>query len=371
MTAYFDGTGTTPRIRRRTPRTAWHRPLAVCAAAMGALAAFSAVGLLVDGRTVMGENVWLKPLKFALSFGLYAITLAWMIGSARTRRRTLWWLGTLTAAAFVLPEISAITFQAARGVRSHFNVGTALDGAVFMVMGGAAYLGWALTLAVGIVLVLQHRSARRAVLTRSARSWVPADGAARAMACAVPLGVLVSLAGMSVGYLMTAPTPDQAQALDAGATLATIGAHSVGAPDGGAGMPVTGWSTGSGDLRAAHFVGIHALQVLPLVALAVKRARLVAVAAFGYSGLTGLLVWQARRGQALLEPDTTTLLAAGGLAAVVAVTAVAVSVIRPEQRGRLSRDEHGRTPVDDSTDTEGAAAVRHAPTAAREEVRAS
>ncbi|GAA3532905.1 hypothetical protein GCM10022419_010070 [Nonomuraea rosea] len=304
------------RQARQERRPAWHGPLTACAAAMGVLAAVSAIGLVVDERTVMGEGVWLKPFKFAASFGLYAITLAWMIGNVRRWRRTLWWLGTVTVAGFVLPEISAITFQAVRGVRSHFNFATALDETVFMVMGGAAYLGWLLTLVLGVFLVLQRR-------------------VDRAMAWAIPLGIVVSLAGMSVGYLMTAPTPEQAQALAGGMELATIGAHTVGASDGGGGMPVTGWSTGAGDLRVAHFVGLHALQVLPLIAavlrrfVAVARTRtlLVIVAAFGYAGVTGLLLWQAQRGQAVVHPDGTTLLAAGGLVAAVSLAAAIVVAV--------------------------------------------
>ncbi|MFI9593862.1 hypothetical protein [Nonomuraea sp. NPDC052265] len=292
------------------PRRTWHGPLTACAMAMAVLAVVSGIGLVVDERTVLGEGVWLKPLKFATSFALYAITLAWMISAVERWRRTLWWLGTVAVAVFVLPEISAITFQAVRGVRSHFNLATTLDKSVFMVMGGAAYLGWALTLALGVFLVFQRRTDR-------------------AMAWAIPLGVAISLAGMSVGYLMTAPTPDQAHALASGIKLATIGAHTVGALDGGAGMPLTGWSSGAGDLRVAHFVGLHALQVLPLIALWVRRVPLVIVAAFGYAGLTGLLLWQAQRGQALVHPDGTTLLVAGGLVAAVAVAvAVAVVVLR-------------------------------------------
>lgn len=283
---------------------------------MAVLAVVGGIGLIVDPRTVMGEPVWLKPVKFATSFGLYAITLAWMIGNVTRWRRTLWWLGTVTVAGFVLPEITAITFQAVRGVRSHFNFATPLDETVFMVMGGAAYLGWALTLALGVFLVRQRRLDK-------------------AMAWAIPLGVVISLAGMSVGYLMTAPTPEQAQALSSGLDLVTIGAHSVGALDGGSGLAVTGWATGGGDLRVAHFVGLHALQVLPLIAVGLRRlvpvagarVALVIVSALGYAGLTALLLWQAQRGQALVRPDALTLGAAAALAAVVSLGVTVIMLV--------------------------------------------
>ncbi|MEV4108763.1 hypothetical protein [Nonomuraea sp. NPDC049695] len=308
----------------------WHGPLSCCAVAMAVLAAVSVVGLVVDERTVLDQGVWLKPFKFAVSFGLYATTLAWMIAQAGRWRRTLWWLGTVTVALFVTPEITAITFQAVRGVPSHFNLSTELDTTVFMIMGGAAYLGWLLTFAMGVLLVAQRR-------------------VDRAMAWAIPLGLAISLAGMSIGYLMTAPTPDQAQQLARGLSLATVGAHSVGGPDGGPGMPVTGWETGSGDLRVAHFVGLHALQVLPLVAIGLRllsrrfavlaggatRTALVITAAFGYAGLTALVLWQAQRGQALVHPDALTLGAAAGLVALVSVATVVILAVSAPRRAEL------------------------------------
>jgi hypothetical protein len=104
-------------------------------------------------------------------------------------------------------------------------------------------------------------------------------------------------------------------------------------------LPVVGWSTQGGDLRVAHFVGLHGLQILPLVALALvrfgpawlpmrDRSRLVGVAAAFWIVLILLLSWQALRGQSLIAPDALTLLTLGLLMATTAGATGAV-LIRP------------------------------------------
>jgi hypothetical protein len=60
----------------------------------------------------------------------------------------------------------------------------------------------------------------------------------------------------------------------AGRPMPIIAAHTVGAPDGGPGLSGTGWSTEHGDLQLPHFMGLHALQVLPLINFALSRRRL-------------------------------------------------------------------------------------------------
>jgi hypothetical protein len=87
-------------------------------------------------------------------------------------------------------------------------------------------------------------------------------------------------------------------------------AHTVGLPDGGAGLPIVNWSTRGGDLRVAHFLGFHALQILPLAGYsfsrwrtdAVRRRAVPYVLAFGlvYFAVFSLLFWQASAGRPLL-----------------------------------------------------------------------
>jgi hypothetical protein len=108
-------------------------------------------------------------------------------------------------------------------------------------------------------------------------------------------------------YAAFSPSPAQQAVLDAGGKPSTFGAHSVGVEDGGPGLPVLGWSTVGGDMRIPHFVGIHGLQVLPLVAFGllpaarrypqlsseVVRRRLVRTTGFGYAGLIAVVTTSA------------------------------------------------------------------------------
>lgn len=290
-----------------------HPPLMVVVAGMALLVVVSAGGLVLDDRVLLDVPVWVKPLKFAVSFIAYGLTFAWLLSLLDAGRRRLGRrLGTVIAVTAAL-EMVVIVGQVVRGRQSHFNTATALDSALFALMGATVVVLWLASLGIAVLLLLQRLADRPTAL-------------------AVRLGLVIALGGLAVGFLMTKPTPDQAAAMVT-APPATVGAHSVGVPDGGPGLPLVNWSTEGGDLRVGHFVGMHALQVLPLLAVGLAgvarrvrrlrpahvRARLVTVGAAGYAGLTLLVTWQALRGQSLVHPDALTL----GAAAVLLVGASA------------------------------------------------
>ncbi|WP_228183156.1 hypothetical protein [Streptomyces anulatus] len=314
----------------------WHRPLVVFSAAMAVMALVSAVGLVVDDRVLVGAPIWAKPFKFAVSFAAYCLTLAWMLTHLTRGVRTGRWAGHAVVLTS-LGEMVLITVQVVRGRRSHFNSATPFDAALFDAMGKTVVVLWAATLVIA-VLLLRTRIADRAT------------------ALAIRGGVLIALAGAALGFLMTLPSESQRAAGDLD-TADIIGAHSVGVPDGGPAMPLTGWSTTGGDLRAPHFVGMHALQLLPLLLIALVllaprfarlrdagvRLRLVRVAVGGYAALVALITWQALRGQPLIHPDGATLAAAGALLAAVACGVW--SALRAAAPARSSRTADDKEPV--------------------------
>jgi hypothetical protein len=293
------------------------QPLTATGLLMLVVLAGAVVGLAVDPRIVTGAPVWLKPAKFAVSIALYAFTLAWIFSLIPEWTRTRRVVGWTTAVTLVL-EIVLIALQAVRGTTSHFNIATPFDAVVFAMMGVAIVVQTLSTIAVAVAL-WRHRFADPAL------GW------------ALRLGMVITIVGAMTGGLMTQPTRQQLDAARVGQRMMIAGAHTVGAPDGGPGLPGTGWSTEHGDLRVAHFLGLHALQALPLLAVVlarrrlghVVRVRLMMTAAASYVALFGILLSQALRGQSLLAPDALSI-SLVGVWAIGTAAAMGIAVRRPK-----------------------------------------
>ena len=113
---------------------------------------FTVGASFTDPRLVMGEPVWIKPMKFAMSSILYVGTLLWMLSFVRTKPRLVNWIAIITAVAF-LAELGAIFFQAFRGVRSHFNIATPFDAILYATTGFVVMLIWGMNVWAAILLM--------------------------------------------------------------------------------------------------------------------------------------------------------------------------------------------------------------------------
>ncbi|WP_444947390.1 hypothetical protein [Micromonospora ureilytica] len=299
----------TTDVRRATR---WSRPLMFLVSVMAVCGVVALVGILVDSRVLTGAPIWLKPFKFAVSFVLYGATLAWMLSLLPRRSRAVE-RAVVVIVAVAVVENAWLIGQVIRGQTSHFNSSTPLNTALFAVMGAAIGVLFFAHLVIGIVVLIQR---------------IPD----RVAATAVGWGLGLSLLGMLAAVPMALPMQDPG-------IEGIGGAHSVGVPDGGPGLPIVGWSTTGGDLRIGHFVGLHALQALPILAILLTRfatrldertrARLLVVAGGAYGVLTVLLTWQALREQPLLRPDATTLAA---VAALAVATATATGLVLARRR---------------------------------------
>lgn len=291
----------------------WHRGLVGIAAASAVAVPVLTVLWLVDDREVLNTNVWIKPLKFALSTFFYAIALAWLIRPATRLRRLAAAAGWIIVAG-LLAELVIIFGFAAVAETSHYNISTPLHTALWGVMAISIVVVWVMTLLIGIVLFRN-----------------PNGDAARKLA--VRAGVALAIVGMGLAFLMTSPTAQQLASFEG-----IAGAHAVGVDDGGPGIPFFGWSTEGGDLRIPHFVGMHALQFFPLLALALEwagrrwdllaasavRLRLMWIAVVVFALSIAVLTWQALSAQSIVAPAGPVLVAGISVAVVAAGAVVAV-----------------------------------------------
>jgi hypothetical protein len=233
----------------------------------------TAFALALDPRTLNDIPIWIKPLKFQVSVGVYLLTLSWFLAALPERVRRGRFVAVLVAVAVTTSafEIAYITLQAARGLASHYNVGDPFHGVMYTLMGVGAVTLTALSPAVA-VLLSRHRPAHW-----TTAFWV-----------SVVLGLVLTFV-LGAG---------------AGAVLSSGDGHWIGGVRSDAGgVPVFGWSRTGGDLRTAHFLGMHAMHVLPVVGwiagrLLGPRQAIggVVVAATAYSAGTGLAFWLALRG---------------------------------------------------------------------------
>ena len=304
---------------------------------LNATTLLSLVGALValflyfsDSRELLGVPVWEKPLKFLLSSAFYAATFSWLYSFVERGRKLAYWMGNVIGALLAI-ELVIIVGLAAVGLTSHFNVSTPFHIAMWSVMATAISLVWGATFLLGATL---WKSPRMAPDLRLAVRW------------ALGLG----LAGMGIAFTMTSPQPQQILPEN---WVGIAGAHTVGAADGGPGLPFLGWSTEAGDLRISHFLGLHALQVIPLFAIVLTllmssyAKRVAAITGFGvsYGSLVAFTYIQALFGESIVGRDTV--IAAGGIVAL-GVLVAAVAFWQQKKPTRNSAVE--RTPEDAISD---------------------
>ncbi len=246
------------------------RPLMIAGTVSFALFAITAVLIFADATEILGINRWIKPMKFFISIAIFLWTIALYFDLLPTGAGRLNKIAWMIIAIFVI-EMAVIAGQPLRGETSHFNTSSAFNGALFAAMGTAIAT---LTVIMFYVAYLYFRS----------EVQLPA---------AVVLGLRLGLVVMLLGSLQ-------------GAYMSSQIGHAVGVPDGGAGLPLVNWSTEGGDLRAAHFIGLHGLQAIPLFAAIYQRYRpataTLATAAFAvvYAGAFTAVFIQAVYGQPLL-----------------------------------------------------------------------
>jgi hypothetical protein len=223
-----------------------------------------------DNTMITGVNAWIKPMKFSISIAIYSWTFAWLLAYLPDKKKVM--IIAWTVVVCMVAENALIYLQAFRGVRSHFNVSSGLDTAIFNVMG---------------IMILINSIA---ILYTIKLFFSPKVHLGAVMLWAWRAGLIFFFIGGISGGIMAA----------------RLG-HTVGAPDGGPGLPFVNWSTVAGDIRMAHFFTLHGLQLIPLAAavlLSIARenaGKLLVIFTFSYLAICLWMHWLALNALALIS----------------------------------------------------------------------
>lgn len=213
-------------------------------AATGALLALSLLITLpaafLDVRTLLGENIWAKPIKFQFSLSIYLLTLAffarWL--PKGVTHHIAYRIYAVLVVLCVVAEMAWIGGAAVYGTASHYNVTDPYLTAIYPVMGVIAVFLTSATLFYGVAIEID----------RSSNLNAP-------MRLAVAVGLIMTF----VATVIVA------------SKLASLPGHSIGIASQGASLPILGWSREVGDLRVSHFFATHAMHAVPLAGLLASR----------------------------------------------------------------------------------------------------
>jgi hypothetical protein len=183
---------------------------------------------------VFNVNAWYKPFKFAFSTFLFAWAMAWYCYYLPSFNIKLFNWTIIILLGF---EIVYIAIQAGRGQLSHFNLSTPVYATLYSAMAIAATVVTIYAAYVGMLFFTNNFPALPYYYV-----W--------AIRLSIVIFVVFSFEGFVMGSKLT---------------------HTIGGKDGGEGIPILNWSTKFGDPRIAHFIGMHSLQVLPVLSYYVLK----------------------------------------------------------------------------------------------------
>jgi hypothetical protein len=216
---------------------------------------------------VYNVNAWYKPFKFAFSTFLFAWAMAWCCYYLPKFNLTVFNWVVIILLGF---EIFYIAFQAGKGQLSHYNLSTPVYSALYSLMAVAATAVTLYTAYVGILFFKYD-------FPNLSNHYL----------WAIRLGIVIFVIFSFEGFVM-------------GARLN----HSVGAINDNSNWFITGWSRTAGDLRVAHFIGMHALQVLPVLSYYVlKNTKLTIGLSVLYFILALLTLIQALQARPLIRKN--------------------------------------------------------------------
>lgn len=233
--------------------------------------AFSIIFLiltLTKSTQINNVNAWYKPFKFAFSTVLFSSAMAWYCYYLPSFNIKFFNWSVIVLLGF---EIVYIAIKAGMGRMSHYDLSSPFYSIMYSLMALAASLVTIYTAYVGYLFFVNKFPELPTYYV-----W------------GIRLGIIIFVVFSFQGFAM-------------GSRLS----HTVGGADGSPGWYLVNWSKTLGDLRVAHFLGMHALQLLPLLSFyVIKNTKATFVVALVYAAITTFTLVQALKGKPLVKSAT-------------------------------------------------------------------
>ena len=222
-----------------------------------------------NSTQVFNVNAWYKPFKFAFSTFLFSWAMAWYCNYLPSFNIQLFNWTVIILLGF---EIVYIAIQASKGQLSHYNLSTPVYAMLYSMMALAATIVTIYTAYVGVLFFTNTFPTLPNYYLWSIR-------------LGIIIFVIFSFEGFAMGSRLN---------------------HSVGALNDNSNLFIIGWSKTFGDLRVSHFIGMHALQVLPILSFYVlKNTKATIVVSIVYLVLAVFTLIQALQGKPFFKSKHT------------------------------------------------------------------
>lgn len=232
---------------------------------------FSFISLLLAKYTnvqVNNVSAWIKPFKFSFSTFLYVWAMGVYCSYLPNLNVSLFNWSVIVLLGF---EIFYIALQASKGELSHYNLSSKTYSFLYSMMALAATLVTVYTAYIGYLFFI-----------------TPLPSLPNYYIWSIRLGIILFVIFAFEGFVM-------------GSRLS----HTIGGAYGSTGLPLVHWSTKFGDARVSHFIGMHALQVLPILAYFIfKNTKVTILVAIVYTFLAIFTLIQALNGKPIIKKET-------------------------------------------------------------------
>jgi hypothetical protein len=250
----------------------------------------SIFGLIIDDRILQYVPIWLKPFKFSVSSLVFISSILFLLKYIPNKKFIV--VTNKIVSYGLMIELIIIYLQVFRGRMSHFNNQTIEDMILFQIMAITIVCVW---LGFGVY---------------AWKLFKTSEYADDMIYKGIQVGAIITFLTMPFAFTMPQPSKTQLQEIIKNKSQIglVVGSHTVDEKDPSQTYPLTGWAKTGGDLRIAHFLGLHALQILPILAFLLNginlsiqnRKRILSTTGFLYFIIVILTLAQALNGSSLL-----------------------------------------------------------------------